>query len=522
MIEIIDEKYLENSVSSVPLSGIEKILFQMKKCICKIYQKDGTKGTGFFCKIPFPDEDNLLPVLITNNHVIGQNDLTNHNIIEITLNNEKEERKIKISSKRITFTSQELDITFIEINPHKDNINDFLEIEDLINSEMKSLEKFYRKKSIYILHYPKGKDIEVSYGQINSINDFNINHTCLTDKGSSGSPILSLDKFKIVGIHKGSTNFQLNRGIFIKNAINALYNQYKNNFKFISHKEKTKNEMTINYSIGDYEYIRIFSKKFVENNKNNCKIIVNGKDEIDLCEYIDKNNLKSKNKTLEIKLIEKKTITDMSYMFLDCRRLTFIENLNWNTIKVNDMSYMFSSCLNLQFLPDISNWNTSNVTNMKGMFELCISLSSIPDISQWDTSSVTDIKYLFNRCFSLIELPDISKWSISNVTDLTGIFYECISIKSLPNISVWNTSNVTNMSYLFNKCSSLKTLPDISVWDTSKVTNMSYMFNECSSLKTLQNISNWNIDNVTNKSCIFNGCKKLSYIPEKFKEQNDY
>ena len=388
---------------------------------------------------------------------------------------------------------------------------------------MQSLEKFYKKKSIYILHYPKGKDIEVSYGQISNINDFNINHTCLTDKGSSGSPILSLDKFKVVGIHKGTTNFQFNRGIFMKSAISALHNQYKNNFKFISHKDKIKNEMTINYSIGDYEYIRIFSKKFVENNKNNCKIIVNGKDEMDLCEYIDKNSLNTKNKILEIKLIEKKTITDMSYMFLDCRRLSFITDIsNWNTIKVNNISYMFSSCVNLSFLPDISKWNTSNVTNMKGMFELCISLSNIPDISKWDTSSVTDIRYLFNKCFSLTELPDISKWDISNVTELTGIFNECNSLKSLPNIAEWNTYNITNMSYLFNKCSSLKALPDISVWNTSNVTNMSNMFNECSSLKPLPNISVWNTSKVTNKLFMFNRCKKLSYIPEQFKEQYDY
>ena len=42
----------------------------MEKNIVKI--KIGIEqGTGFFCKIPFPNKENMLPVLITNNHVIS-------------------------------------------------------------------------------------------------------------------------------------------------------------------------------------------------------------------------------------------------------------------------------------------------------------------------------------------------------------------------------------------------------------------------------------------------------------------
>ena len=81
--------------------------------------------------------------------------------------------------------------------------------------------------------------------------------------------------------------------------------------------------MTINYYIGEYNYIRIFSKQFVKNNKNNCKIIINGK-EREICEYIDKNELKTKDNMLKIKLREIKSITDMSYMFFECRRLISI------------------------------------------------------------------------------------------------------------------------------------------------------------------------------------------------------
>ena len=120
MIEIIDEKFIENSIKPISIEGIEKILFQMKNCICKIYGNDGIKGTGFFCKIPFPNESNLLPVLITNNHVLRDKDVENKSVIRISLNNEKEEKIIKIKTKkRIIFTCSNPDITFIEISPHK-------------------------------------------------------------------------------------------------------------------------------------------------------------------------------------------------------------------------------------------------------------------------------------------------------------------------------------------------------------------------------------------------------------------
>ena len=99
MEEFVNEKYIEDSVNPVSIEGIETILYQMKNCVCKIYQKEGSKGTGFFCRIPFPNEENLLPVLITNNHVLGKTDLENDNYIEFSINNEKEYRKIHINKK---------------------------------------------------------------------------------------------------------------------------------------------------------------------------------------------------------------------------------------------------------------------------------------------------------------------------------------------------------------------------------------------------------------------------------------
>ena len=64
------EKKLNNYPEIVTLEATEIIINQMKKNIFKIYLNDGSKGTGFFCKIPYTSNKEL-KVLITNNHVIN-------------------------------------------------------------------------------------------------------------------------------------------------------------------------------------------------------------------------------------------------------------------------------------------------------------------------------------------------------------------------------------------------------------------------------------------------------------------
>jgi len=66
MEERVEEGLMKGSIDSIPLEKMEKILNQMKNCICKIV---GNKtGTGFFCKILYKNE--LIPVLMTNYHMM--------------------------------------------------------------------------------------------------------------------------------------------------------------------------------------------------------------------------------------------------------------------------------------------------------------------------------------------------------------------------------------------------------------------------------------------------------------------
>ena len=202
------------------------ILSQLEKTVCKIHKSDGTKASGFLCRIPFPDKNRLLPVLITNNHILNKDDIQLNKSIKITLGDNEIEKFIKLDKSRIVYTSSDvnIDVTIIEIKPKTDSFKDFLEIDENIFAT--NYEDFYRKKPIYILQYPKGKESSHSEGVINNINNKNIEHTCSVDFCSSGAPILRLSNFKVIGVQKGKIKYNYNEGTLIKFIINDFYKKY--------------------------------------------------------------------------------------------------------------------------------------------------------------------------------------------------------------------------------------------------------------------------------------------------------
>lgn len=105
-----------------------------------------------------------------------------------------------------------------------------------------------------------------------------------------------------------------------------------------------------------------------------------------------------------------------------------------DTENVTDMSYMFSDCKNLQTIPQLY---TSSVIAMSSMFQNCANLQTIP---QLDTSNVTDMSYIFSACLALQSIPQLDT---SKVTDMSYMFEYCTSLQTIPQL---DTSNVTNMS----------------------------------------------------------------------------
>ena len=199
-------------------------------------------------------------------------------------------------------------------------------------------------------------------------------------------------------------------------------------------------------------------------------------------------------------------VTDMSYMFLGCSKLTSLDVTKFNTAKVTDMSKMFTSCSKLTSL-DVTNFNTVNVKNMNRMFSGCSELTSL-DVTKFNTANVTNMGYMFYKCSKLTSL-DVTQFNTAKVTDMSYMFYSCSKLTSL-DVTKFNTEKVVNMSYMFNNCSELISL-NVTNFNTAKVTDMRYMFCDCSKLTSLD-VTNFNSENVTNMNRMFCYCSKLTSL----------
>ena len=185
-------------------------------------------------------------------------------------------------------------------------------------------------------------------------------------------------------------------------------------------------EIKMIYKVKNLKEVQLFGTDFVERNKNNCNLIIEGEEQGLKQVHSFGIFFGTDKEYFEVKLKGITNITDMSKMFYECTSLISLPDISkFNTSNITDMSGIFGYCLSLTSLPDISKWNTSSVTNMSGMFLGCISLTSLPEISKWNTSNVTHMNVMFCGCESLSSLPDISNWDITNLESMYNMFYKC-------------------------------------------------------------------------------------------------
>ena len=257
-------------------------------------------------------------------------------------------------------------------------------------------------------------------------------------------------------------------------------------------------------------------------------------------------------------------VTDMSFLFDHCQKLTSLDLSNFNTAKVTNMNRMFTNCSNLKAIYASDKFKTAAVTKSENMFSYCNSLSGDID---WTSDKATDktyaktdggyfrdkaydnrpyVKYadgtLTFRCgykkilgeneYELNSGEKLPKWNTHN-TKISKVVFEAsfanarptscyawfqnfIKLKQIEGIENLNTENVTNMSDMFYSCSGLISL-DVTHFNTANVTSMRGMFDGCSGLISLD-VTHFNTANVTSMSYMFYGCNKLKeiYVSDKF------
>ena len=208
-----NENKIQGHGNPITLEQLKDIIEKGENAMIKIIYI-GVKGTGFFFKQNISSiKYNNKYFLMTNNHVLNQDFLNNNTLLEIEYKNNQ---KIIPLNNRIKYTNKLLDFTIIEILPTDDFFSEIKFFFTIDNYIMSNNCDNYLNQDVWIFQYPFGEKLSIAQGQIKSINDYIIKHLVSTESGSSGSPILLLNNFTIIGIQvrKGK---EYKIGTFMKN-----------------------------------------------------------------------------------------------------------------------------------------------------------------------------------------------------------------------------------------------------------------------------------------------------------------
>ncbi|MBP5457801.1 MAG: BspA family leucine-rich repeat surface protein, partial [Paludibacteraceae bacterium] len=269
---------------------------------------------------------------------------------------------------------------------------------------------------------------------------------------------------------------------------------------------------------------------------------------------------------LYCKFSDTRNVTNMSYMFKNCKKLTKLDLYSFYVQNVDSMFSMFENCSDLETIYTDQDWkSTSKTTSAKSakMFSGCEKLTGgfgtkydagktdityarpdkdgvkgyFTDITETheiygvlsaDGKTFT-LRYDEDRVANKGVLPD--EWGAYEYMEKrenveTIVFDESMDVARPATIAYWfddfwsaasiegiqylHTDNVTDMTWLFNDCSRLESI-DLSGFNTSKVTKMKGMFKGCKALKELD-VNTFDMAKVKDTQDMFNGCSELTTI----------
>ena len=252
-----------------------------------------------------------------------------------------------------------------------------------------------------------------------------------------------------------------------------------------------------------------------------------------------------------IEYFNTENVTNMRYMFGDCRSLKSLDLTNFNTENVTDMYYMFHNCRSLESL-DLTNFNTAKVTNMKGMFSSCYALKTIYASDKFVTDQVTESTCMFSDCLNLKDYSSSKEdhtyancgptgyftygrgyAMFDNATETLTFSYKgfkpegAYELNEGGNTPEWISKNSYVKKVVFDAsfanarpascykwfcgCVNLAQIEGIEYLNTEEVTNMAWMFKGCSNLKSLD-VSKFNTAQVTDMSYMFTHCWGLESL----------
>ena len=331
---------------------------------------------------------------------------------------------------------------------------------------------------------------------------------------------------------------------FVK-LFKSIYEPIKNAMKLKESKKDKKYHLNKNNSIkitykGTEDKplgrkVKLFDPVFVENNKDRLSIKIEEVQALQAKQpeelqvyYLNTTKNPTTNKELNkftVILTEedpkikdnnkpnnKLCVTDMSYMFNNCKFVDSVDFSKWDTTNVTSMEAMFQLC-EFENIPWISGFNTQNLENIRAMFCKCTKLKTIPDMSKWFNNKeniLNNMSMLFNGCKSLQEITIPKYWYLNRINDISYMFNCCRNLREIHGLKL-NTQTIQNMCGLFNGCKMLTSITTSIQFNCQNVKDMSIMFQDCSSLVEISN-KFIQINKVENINGLFSGCKKLKTI----------
>ena len=521
------EKFLPGYPKVITYECTKKIVGQMEKDICKI-TINNIKGTGFFCKIPFPDLDNILHVLITNNHIINEDILNKDCKIKIEIKEDKKEREIELKG-RIKYTNEKYDTTIIGLEK-KDNIKNSLELDDkiindIINNDNDNIE--YKEKTAYIIQYPEG-DLSVSYGTIKDIYEdeaYNFSHLCSTRNGSSGSPIIYRDTNKVIGIHKESKDKNnYNIGTFLNYPIKEFIKKYchinnddinnDQNNNIIINDLDTKDDLNIeNTDIGELNLEN--GKKKKEKPKNLTELDFNELRRLN----INNNNIPN------IKGLEKEITDELNRFVLSNDNLIKINILEKDDSKETKELYLYNNNesdikeLQLQLvkystkLEKLGLYNKI-ITNINIL--LNVNFMELKEL-YLNNNDISDIKGFENIQMNKLELLSLDNNKISNINVLENVNCKNLKILNLTNNDISDIKILEKVNFieLIELDLSNNKIKDINILEKVNFIELKRLYlnnNDISDIKILEKVNFFKLEKLglcNNKIIDINILKKI-------------
>jgi len=205
-----DKYYKESNIISKSIIEDEEDYSNLNEFVTKFEmevtinnENKYASGIGVLCNIPSKN----IKALITFNHLMNLDFLNNGQKILLYIN--KKEYEINIKKVRYFYTTEEFDITIIEILDD-DCVKNFIEIDKFINS------KNYIDEDIICISLTKNKKINFSYGNI--IEKKDDYYKCDIEPHNEGIIILK-DNMKLIGIIHELNMIPMN---IIMNKINFI------------------------------------------------------------------------------------------------------------------------------------------------------------------------------------------------------------------------------------------------------------------------------------------------------------